>query len=263
MLVPQKPNSEKIKIKTKFKGKPLIEIPKNIPSYNFLEGDFGKERVEEYNSVVKLKYKDNSNLKVLNFRDNVVKGSNNYAIFLMNDMLSKYGLRTANSADVQRVIDNDEKFISGVYIDLGVVLRNENGANEYLAKELSKQAKGRKYKFSNSSPLIFKPSDLELIVDSNSSSGLGFKIRDSASPFNASELSYKNEGRKFKNTNKEGVPIFDKNGNRTNYTTEDGLSGFGLNRISNLFSRSDILAVSDDNGRVVLLNEIVEKNSIK
>ena len=254
--MPQKPNSEKDKMKTKFKGNPLIEIPENILSYNFLEGDFGKERDEEYNSVVKSKYKDNFNLKVLNFRDNVVKGSSSYSIFLMNEILEKQGLRTATSADVQKVIDNDEKFLSGVYVDLGVVLRNESGANEYLAKELAKQAKERNYEFSNSSPLIFKPSDLELIVDSNSSFGLGFKIRDSASPFNASELSYKNEGRKFKNTNKEGVPIFDKNGNRTNYTTKDSLSGFYLVRGSDLDSRSNGLAGSSGDGRVVVLNDI-------
>jgi len=27
-------------MKAKFKGIPLIEMPKNIPSYNFLTGDF-------------------------------------------------------------------------------------------------------------------------------------------------------------------------------------------------------------------------------
>lgn len=240
---------------TEFKGIPLVEIPKNIPSYNFLEGDFGKEALKEYNSVVKSDYKDNSNLKVLNFNDGVVKGSNSYAVFLMNKILSKQGLRTANSADVQKVIDNYDKFLSGVYVDLGVVLRNEDGANEYLAKQLAKQSKDRKYKFSNSNPLVFKPSDLELIADSDSPSRLGFNIKESASPFNALELSSKNEGKKFKNTNKNGVPtIFDKNGNRTNYTTDNGLSGFGLGRYSGLYSW-DFLAPSHGDGRVVVMND--------
>jgi len=239
-------------MEVQFKGIPLI---KNIPIYNFLIGDFGKERIEEYNSVVKSKYKDNSNLRVLNFKDGVVKGSNDYAIFLMNDILSKYGLRTANPADAQKIIDNDEKFLRGVCVDLGVVLRNENSPNEYLARKLSKQAKERKYKFSNSNPLVFKPSDLELIVDSDSSFGLGFKIRDSASPFNASELNNKNCGKKFKNTNMNGVPIFNKNGDRTNYTIENGLSRFFLDRGSGLYSKGGSLVVSYDDDRVVVWDD--------
>lgn len=40
-------------METEFKGNPLIEVPKNIPSYNFLTGDFGKEKLKEYNSIVK------------------------------------------------------------------------------------------------------------------------------------------------------------------------------------------------------------------
>jgi hypothetical protein len=238
-----------------FKGIPLIEIPKNIPSYNFLEGDFGKEVLNEYNFAVKSEYKDNSNLKVLNFKDGIVKNSNSYAIFLMNKILSKQGLRTVSPADVQKVIDNDDNFLRGAYVDLGVVLRNEDGANGYLAKQLAKQSKDRKYKFSNSNPLVFKPSDLELIADSDSPSGLGFSIKDSANLFNALELSSKNEGKKFKNTNKNGVPIFDKNGNRTNYTTDNGLSRFVLDGGSFLDSRSDYLAGSSDFGRVVVMND--------
>jgi hypothetical protein len=244
-------------METEFKGIPLIEIPKNIPSYNFLEGDFGREVLNEYNSVVKSNYKDNSNLKVLNLKDGIVKGSNSYAVFLMNKILSKQGLRTANSADVQKVINNYDKFLSGVYADLGVVLRTEDGANEYLAGQLAKQSKDRKYKFSNSNPLVFKPSDLELITDSDSPSGLGFKIGDSANPFSALELSSKNEGKKFKNTNKNGVPIFDKNGNRTNYTMNNGLSGFSLDSNSDLLSWGGDLAGSNDYGRVVVMNDAV------
>ena len=161
---------------TEFKGIALIKLPENIPSYNFLESDFGREVLNEYNSAVKSDYRDNPALKILNLDNNVAKGSNSYAIFLMSKLLSKYGLRTANSADAQKIIDNNDNFLRRVYVDLGVVLRSDNGANEYLAKQLAKQAKDRKYKFSNSNPLVFRPSDLELILDGNSPSGLGFKV---------------------------------------------------------------------------------------
>lgn len=242
-------------MKTQFKGNFLIKLPENIPIYNFLKGDFGKEFLEEYNGIVKSDYKDNSNLKVLSFKENVIKGSNIYSIFLANKILSQTGLRTATSTDVQKIINSDEKFLRNIYVDLGIVLRTEDNSNEYLAKQLGKQAKERKYDFSNENPLVFKASDLELILDENSSSGLGFKIKESANPFNAPKLSNKNSGKKFRITNEHGMPIFDKNENRINYTKDNGLSGFSLYRDSNLYSRDDNLANSDDNGRVVVLND--------
>ena len=242
-------------MKTQFQGNPLIEIPKNIPSYNFLIGNFGKEFLEEYNGIVKSNYKDNSNLKVLKFTDNVIKGSNSYSIFLVNDILSKQGLRTATSSDVQKIVNKDKSFLSGIYVDLGIVLRTKNSPNEYLAKQLGKQAKERNYEFSNKSPLVFKASDLELILDNNSDSGLGFKIKESANPFNASELNNRNDGEKFNQTNENGIPIFDKKGNRTLYTREDGLSRFYLDWDSDLYSRSGNLANSNDDGRVVVAKD--------
>jgi hypothetical protein len=243
-------------MKAEFKGNPLIEIPKNIPSYNFLTGDFGEEVLEEYNSKVKQYYQDNSNLKVFNLNNGIVTGSNSYSIFPMFEILSKYGLRNANPADVQKIINKDKDFLRGVYVDLGLVLRTENSPNEYLAMQLSKQAKDRKYEFSDSYPLVFKSSDLELIADNNSRSGLGFKIKESATPFNAPELSHKNYSKKFKITNENGVPVFDKNGNRTNYTQDNGLSRFYLGRYSGLDSRNDGLAgLGGGFGRVVVLND--------
>jgi len=243
-----------------FKGKPLIKISKNTPSYNFLEGDFGKEMLKEYNSNVKSKYKDNFNLKVLTFWDNLVKGSNIPSVVLMNQILSNFNIRTANSVDVQKIIIYDKDFLKNSYVDLGVVLRNENGtneygANEYLARELAKQAKDRKYEFSNSNPLVFKPSDLELTLDNNSPSGLGFNIKDSANPFNAFQLSNKNNNKKFNTTDEKGMPFFDEDENRTNYTRENGLSRFSLVRYSLLCS--DYLNLSDsvDDGRIVVFND--------
>ncbi len=242
--------------KVEFKGNPLIEIPKNVPSYNILEGDFGKEVLKKYNSIVEQKYKGNANLKVLNMDKGIVKGSNTYSIFLMeNDVLPEFGVRCTNHADVQRIINKDKNFLNEVYVDLGTVLRTESSPNEYLARQLGKQAKDRKYQFSNELPLVFKPSDLELILDNISPSGLGFKIKDSATPFNAKELSRKYDRKTFKVTNESGMPIFDNGGNRTNYTRDDALSGFDLDGDSGLGSRCGDLAGSSDVGRVVVLND--------
>lgn len=42
-------------MENKFTGKPLIELPKEIPTAGFLEGDFGKEFLKEYNGKVRNK----------------------------------------------------------------------------------------------------------------------------------------------------------------------------------------------------------------
>lgn len=249
--------------KAEFKGRPLIEIPKNIPSYNFLEGDFGREVLREYNAKVKQDYNDNPNLRVLNFNEGIVKGSNSYSIFPIFEILSKYGLRNVSPGDVQKVINKDEDFLKGVYVDLGLVLRTVDAPNDYLAKQLGKQAKDMGYKFSNSNPLVFKSSDLELIADEDSSSGLSFNIMGSATPFNAKELCNKNDYKNFKTVNENGVPVFDKEGNRVSYTRNDGLSGFDLVRGSDLNSWYDCLADSNSGGRVVVFNDaegVVPKN---
>jgi len=254
-------------VNAEFKGIPFIKITKNIPSYNFLKGDFGKEIFDEYNSRVKQGFGDNPNLKALNFSERIIKGSNSYIIFLMSEILSKYDLRTANSADVQRIINKDENFLIGFDVDLGLVLRTQDPKNKYVfiqdpnkyfAKQLGEQAKDRDYEFSSLCPLVFKPSDLELIVDDNSPSRLGFNIKDSATPFNALELSPKNNNRRFKIANEEyGMPIFDENGNRRNSLADDGLSSFYLGGDLNLGSWNSYLGGSNlnDTSRIVVLND--------
>jgi hypothetical protein len=173
----------------------------------------------------------------------------------MNKILSKQGLRTATPADVQRIINMDENFLKGVYTDLGIVLRSIENPNKYLAAQLAEQSIRRNYKYSNSNPLVFKPSDLELILDSNSPSGLGFNISEQSTPFNAPKLSNKNHGKKFNLTNYTGMPVFDKDGTRTNYTNDNGLHRLYLGRCLDLGSGGGNLVYSDGYGRVVVLSD--------
>lgn len=56
-----------------FQGKPLIEISKNTPQAGFLEGDFGKAFLKEYQGKVKTDYNENSALNVLSYSEDVVK----------------------------------------------------------------------------------------------------------------------------------------------------------------------------------------------
>jgi hypothetical protein len=252
-----------------------IRISKNIPSYNFLGGDFGKEIIDEYNSIVKQDYKNNPELRFLYFRedDKQARGSNSYSTVLINKILSKQELRTAIPLDIQNIINDNENFLRSTcdFPELGLVLKtdSEDSWNEYLARKLGKQAKERKYEFSDVNPLVFKCNDLELILDDNAPQGLAFNMKESASPFNAPELSTENNYRKFKDTNKYGLPIFDEelqcfDGNRTNWTGDEymktGLLRFRLNNISQTFPLSlcsgrASIGGADGNAVIIVVDE--------
>ena len=89
--------------------------------------------------------------------------------------------------------------------------------------------------------------------DSHSPYGLGFKKRNSFDFFEAPELGYENNRKKFKILDERGMPIFDENGVRTLYTRSDGLSRLYLGRDLDLFSDWDGLSGSDEYGRVVVV----------
>ncbi|MFH1503172.1 MAG: hypothetical protein ABIE36_00760 [Candidatus Diapherotrites archaeon] len=226
-----------------------------FPGGNSLEGDFRKRFLENYRGVVKSNYKNNLNLKVSGFRDNLVMGLNSYSLVLVNNLLEKEGLRTLAPVDIPNINDRDKNLLKGFDINFGLVLSVEKYANGYLAKQLAKQVKERKYEFSSDNPLVFKPSDLELIFDRRSSSGLGFKIKESANLFNAPELSFKNNKRKFNNINDKWSPIFDENGSGTLYARENGLFRLDLSKYGDLCSWNNNLVTSDTGNLLVALND--------
>ncbi len=244
----------------------LIENSKNIPIYNFLTNDFGCDLLKEYSSFVKQKFANNPNLLVLKFEHNIVRGSNIYSACVMDKLLSRYKLRAPTLSDAQKIVDHNTSFLRNVYVDLGLVLRTEEGKNDYLAKQLGKQAKAFGYTFSKENPLVFQISDLELIKDNHSPFELSFNIKESAEPFNAKELSKEYNNKKFYKTDKRGIPIFDKNGKnsdeiekRTNFiqngTESDGLLGVYLGWWSDLISWLDDFSYSCDGGRIVTIKK--------
>src|SRR3989344_3351224 len=124
-------------IKSKFIGKLLIEIPKEYPTIGFLEGDFGKSVLEEYKG--RAKDYNNKNLDVLSYKDNIVQGSNPFAVVLMNKILNEEGLRTPFQSDLEKAIKLNALNLNGTYEDTALILRNEKNPNSYLAKHLMKQ----------------------------------------------------------------------------------------------------------------------------
>jgi hypothetical protein len=234
-----------------FKGKPIV--PQNIrfPEVDFLRGEFGRAVYDEYQERVEADYDNNSTLTVLSY-DNVVKGSNPFAIALVNDIIMQEGFRTATTADLERVLRADSLDLRGFYEDSGLVLRGENNPNEYLAKNLAEQVKARQ---ELEYPIMIPLNGLELVKDNDSSHGLGFKLREDAEIIH-SQILYKESGN-FSSEDideKTGLPKKLGVGNRKLYTRDSGLSRLCLGRSLDLYSNYENLAYSSSVGRVVVVS---------
>jgi len=245
-------------IKQKFNGKPLIEVPKEYPTIGFLEGDFGKEVLNEY----KGRAKDyNKHLDILSYKYNIVQGSNPFAVVLMNKVLNEEGLKTASQSDLEKAIKLNALSLNGTYEDTALILRNENNPNSYLAKHLMKQVKERNKKAKT--PIMITLNQLELVNDTASEYGLAFKLKEDAEIIYAPILN--DEVGNFSSEDideKTGLPIKLGKGNRTLYTRDSGLSRLCLGRNLGLSARDDDLANSDSDGRVVVVSgEATEKFS--
>ncbi len=244
-----------IKTLSKFEGRPLI-LPGSVPVANYLVGDFGKEALGEYKERASEDYNNNRYLTVLNFQDNVVKGSNPFAVVLMNQVLAQEGIRTATPVDLGLILKTGAFDLRSQYEDVALVLRGTDGPNSYLAKDLEYQLKTRgevQY------PLMIPLASLELEKDNSSNSlyGLVFKLKEDSELISAPQLVDENNGRRFSETNEQGLPIFDLSGSRILYTRDSGLSRLLLSRGLDLYSYWDDLDNSGAGGRVVAVRVAV------
>lgn len=234
-----------------FNGKPLIDIPKSIPTANFLEGDFGKAVLEEYKGRVKSDYNSNHFLNVLSYDDGVVKGSNDFAVVLINYILNQEGLKTASQSDLEKIIKLNALDLPGFYEDSALVLRNTDNPNKYLAGNLMKQIKKRNKK--QKMPVMIPLTEFQLTNDSNSDYGLAFKLKENAEIIYAPILNKEYGNFHSKDINeKTGLPKKLGNGNRTLYIGNSGLCGFYLYWDLILDSGYDLLSGSNSDGRVVI-----------
>ncbi|MCK9595664.1 hypothetical protein M0R19_00565 [Candidatus Pacearchaeota archaeon] len=255
-----------------FNGSPLIEIPAKIPTYNVLCDKFGEEFLDKYNKIVESDFNNHPLLKCLSLsKYSTVEGSNAYSVVLANRILNPLGLRTVNPVDIQKIIDSNNIPRFNCYftvpdrsIDLGLLLTDANdsfieeqGAPRYLANQLGKQAKKLRYKFSDENPLFLKPSDLELSIDNNSPNGLGFKIKKTAKLCNAPQFIFDNDYKKFNKTNKQGFPIFDKDGEREFYfcSFTRSLNRLSFNELNRLSLECYNLSYSSDKKYIMVAGE--------
>lgn len=237
-----------------FKGKSFVEIPAFIPSANFLEGEFGKSVLKEYKERAEKDYANASALSVLSYKDGVVKGSNPFAVVLVNQIVGQEGLRVATQADLERVLKTNALPLRGKYEDTALVLRTKDNPNPYLAKDLMSQIKARNPKAKI--PIMIPLSELELVTDTSYYPGLNFKLKDSAQVFHG--LSVLNRSGNFSSEDIDvntGLPmkVGDK-GNRYFYTRDSGLSRLYLDWDLVADSDNGVLAGSGGYGRVVVVS---------
>lgn len=228
-------------------ARPLIEIPKDIPQIGYLGGEEGRE----INNSIRKDYKDFSVLQVGEYSDNLVKGSNSFYVVAVQSRLQN-GIRVASQSDLERAIRMRALDLSRTYEDTSLVLRTEGNPNSYLAGNLMKQVKdrfGKKVKM----PVMLPLYGFDIVKDQNSPYGLVFKLKENAEIHYAPILNKSNNSNFKDIDSKTGLPTKVGEGNRTLWTRDSGLSGLYLSRGLDLYSSNDILAGSNDYGRVVLL----------
>ena len=249
---------------------PILPITNSVPkkmdsfnsenaSYSFLEGNFGKQILEEYNQLVQEEYKNASALQNLSFADDVVKGSNPFAFALLNKVLQNHGKWIARPTDLERALEEKSINLKGTYGDSGLSLRSEKNPNEYLAKNLMSQLKEKDHNLGEDTIMI-PLAGLGLKYDSNSPHNLAFQLTDSSEIIYAPQLNKSNHQKKFNSADEQGLPIFEDEGSRTLYSNQDeGLCRLYRNGGLDLFARVEDLANSNSSGRVVVCAEGASK----
>lgn len=242
-----------------FKGRSLVEIPKSIPTANVLGGDFGKSVLQEYKQVAETKYKGADALDVLSYHNDVLEGSNPFAVALVNQIVSQEGLRNATQVDLERAIRLNKVNqqlglnLKGIYEDSSLVLRSEAEPNEYLAKNLAKQIKARQ---ALKPPVMIPLNGLKLVNDSQSEHDLSFELKEDAQIIYAPILNKSGNFTSEDVDEQTGLPRkTGDNGDRTLYTRDSGLSRLCLGGGLGLGSCSGGLTDSDSGGRVVVVGD--------
>ncbi len=228
----------------------LITIPKDIPQIGF----FGGEQGREINKSIQRDYNNFSVLQIGNYSEGIIKGSNPFYAIAVQSRLP-FGVRVAKQADLETSMRNSTLDLSGTYEDTGLVLRTDGTPNSYLAGNLMKQVKERLGK-GIKMPVMIPLYGLEFVKDQDSPHGLAFKLKDDTE-INYAPILNKSNDSDFNSEDidaKTGLPIKVGKGNRTLWTRDSSLSRLYLYVNLNLGSSDDYLAVSNDDGRVVLVS---------
>ena len=218
-------------------------IPRELREMDFQEARFLTEeeqaRYEEACKSYAGKARDSLNISR--------NGSNLFKVIKLNEM----GIKTATLDDLELALENGMD-LSGTYEDVPVVVLRSAGdsyrRNDYLAKALAELTKRKNF------PHAVVIEGLKLKEDSASDYGFSFEAGERFRVVEAPALDHANDRRRFSRINPDYSIDFDDNGKRVNYTREDGVDRFYLDRNLGLYSDGGNLDYSNDAGRVVVVS---------
>ena len=224
--------------------------------FGFMTGEYGKTILHEYEDRVKKDYGSVNPLKVLNWdsKNEVVVGSNPFAVVLMNKILAEEGLRTATQIDLERIIGSYPFFLMQNNEDTGLVLR-EWGQSRYIENSLRAQIKARNVL--SKTPIMIPLTELDLVKDKESPYRLTFKLKDSANIFYDLSILNKDVFFYYDPSNiKSGLPFVEDNSSgRYLCIRNDGLARFSMNSTLNIDTSSIRFSLSDNENRIVIIKD--------
>lgn len=244
-----------------FEGKPLRDVP--VPAAEiWVEDEFGKAVLDEYNERVRLDYDENPFLKVFKVAGGIVHGSNPFATCLV-DMIVRPAVRVATPPDLQAILMARQKAsalvqIRGGYKDAALVLRSVKEPNSYIAEKFVEQLDPK-----TEWPVVIYLSGLQLVKDPKSPCHLSFEFTSQTRAFSAPML--KEKSGHFDDAQVDGptgLPTRLGGTGRYFYGTEEGLARLYLGRGSSIDTIWDELGNSQADGRVCFVDNAVRPDKV-
>ncbi len=232
------------------------QVPKIVASLP--QGEDAKSLYETLNQDIEANYKNNPNIRVLSYDPETksIKGSNIFIASRLNELLESSGIRTAIPSDDQYG-DISNLVRDKFYTDFNALILRTAGdsysSNDKIAKDIAEKIENREGKL-KLPVMIVHP--LVRYSEGSSSYDLVFYLNNKTQVIEDERLNGKkySTGMKFNNVDDLGLPLFDKNGKRTWYVREDGLSRLGLDGDLVLDSVVGHLTDSFDYRRVVVVS---------
>ena len=222
------------------------------------EGEDAEPLYEDFMEDVRDNYNNNPNLRVLSY-DKETKsliGSNIFIVSGLTELLESSGIRTAIPSD-DRYGDISRLVKDRFYTDLNaLVLRTAGDSykpSDKLAKDLAGKIENRERKIKL--PVMVVSPILRYNPEFEEYNGLVFDLGEKTQIIEDDRLDgkkYPSELR-FNEVDEIGLPKFGKEGTRTWYAREDGLSMFGLYGLLVSLSSDEYLACSGGGYKVVLV----------
>jgi len=219
-------------------------IPRQIREADFPTARFLSEEDQNRYEQACQQFSSESARRTLNIPQN---GSNLFKVLLLNQT----GIRTATLPELELAFENGLD-LRGTYEDgREVILRSKEDPykpNDSLTKDLAKKLK---LKCQIKTPLIV--TDLEITEAQNSTYGLVLMPTNRTQVIEAHDFDFTNNGKRFRTINSDYTIEFDDNASSVFCAKQYGLSRLCLDRDLVLDSYFDVLAVSGDVGRVVVV----------